>query len=99
MLGRCGVFASWNDVSKEVLDDITAHTLKKIEGAGQTSASCFQCQGLAWTTAISTNPIIVPRPKKRPMHVASEGPSARAPRPEIGSGSAPNQGFNVANCG
>ena len=35
MLGRCGVFASWTDVFKEILDDVLANTLKQVEGAIQ----------------------------------------------------------------
>ena len=35
MLGRCGVFATWGDVSKEILDDIAANVIKQVEGAVQ----------------------------------------------------------------
>ena len=35
MLGRCGVFASWDDVSKDILDEVAANTLKQVEGAVQ----------------------------------------------------------------
>ena len=35
MLGRRGVFATWDEVSKEVLDDIAVNVLKQVEGAVQ----------------------------------------------------------------
>ena len=34
-MGRCGVFATWDDVSKEILDDIAANVIKQVEGAVQ----------------------------------------------------------------
>ena len=35
MLGRCGVFATWDDVSKEVLDDVAVLGPSKSRGAVQ----------------------------------------------------------------
>ena len=73
MLGRCGVFASWDDLSKEILDDIAAHTLKQVEGAVQKDKHTL------WQAPVSSSDLrprfqVAPKPKPRVRDVRDEMP-------------------------
>ena len=77
MLGRCGVFATWDEVSKGVLDDIAVNVIKQLEGAVQKDKHTL------WQAPLSSSDLrprfqVAPTPKPRVRDVRDEMPPSLA---------------------